>query len=238
MAFLDWTTTEMDPRFVIIHEFFGPRRLPPDVNGTEQDTPSLDAPITGTGSLVWHFLAGTMKGAIFRTADPGVRSGYIRTRWNVQCSAAAGVFGFGMYCCASQTSLLAGSGSCYLVAIRRATLAHQVALYKSTVGVGASLNIPPNTLLAISGDTQWAPLQTFSTELRWRSHDSGVVLTYSQGFSPNYADLTPILEAEDAGAPLASSVQQGFWAESVSFSQLTLFMDKSRGKLGLPDGIT
>lgn len=236
--FLDWTTTETNPAQLVIHQFIGPRRLPTDENGMELDSFSLDAPITGTGSLVWHFL-GSAKGTIFRTADPGTRSGYIRTRWNVQIGGVGSVtYAFGMYCCASQLQLLGGSGDCYLLAIQRIAASYTVALYKSAVGTGGGLNIPPLVLLASSPEAQWAELETFSTEFRWRSHDSGVVLTYAQGFSPSYADLTPVLAVEDTAGPLALSLQQGFWAENVTSSLLTLFMDTSQGRNSLPDGIT
>lgn len=238
MSYLDWTVQESNTANILIHEFFGPRRLPTDENDIELDPFSLDAPITGTGSLVWHFFT-TATGAIFRTDDPGTRSGYIRTRWNVQIGGVgAATYAFGMYCCASQPLLLEGSGNCYFLAIQRIGTIYTVAIYKSAVGLGGELNVPPLTLLASSGPAQWAELATFSSEFRWRSHDSGVVLTYAQGFSPNYADLTPILTIDDTNAPFTSSVQQGFWGQCVTSNALTLFMDKSRGRLSLADGIT
>lgn len=235
MPFTDFAIHVTDEN-AVIHEFFSveteqvgefhsPGRLGL-INGVDVDQPRLGLPLVGTGSLHMQFLTTNLVGHIYR-ADEGHRgylSGYLQTRWFAAQATELPPCAFGIYCYASQESLVT-SGACYFFGCASLLpgLAHpqSVFLARSADGLAGF----PNTMTLLDvADNAWVVSEPFVTKLLWTVMPTALILDGYVGGTEE--DLTLRLSSTDL-APLVTTVGEGLWAAQTTGTTLKVYADET-----------
>lgn len=234
LAFTDFTMLRTDTT-VVPHLFIGHKRLGPIGSpSSARDTPNLSAAIAGQGALQLQFLGPSGKEAqVYHTQGGAYASGYIRSLVNVQNATGIGVYHFGVYCYASQASLLASAGTCYLLGLSSFGNQYRARIVQSAAGLQDLLSASGGNPLAMSADAQWAVQTEFAMQFLWLQSGASLILEYWQGST--FATMTRILSYTDA-TPLSAPVGQGLWAVTPSANAINLLFDQTGYKAALGYG--